>query len=252
LTVLDVLLIAGAGLVAGVANAVVGSGTLLTFPVLLAVGYPPLVANVSNTVGLTAGNVSGVVGYRRELAGQRRRIIQLGLPAAAGSVCGALLLLALPESVFRRVVPILVLFATLLVIAQPRLSRLMAEHRERRASVWALVTGVFLTGIYGGYFGAGQGVMLIGVLSVFVDEPLHRLNGLRNVLALVNNGVAALLFAALAHVSWAAALVLAVSSLVGGQAGAVVGRRLPPNALRAVIVVAGLAAVVKLAFSAPR
>ncbi len=244
-----VALILGAGFVAGLINAIVGSGTLLTFPVLLAAGYSPLVANVSNTVGMAVGNVSGVVGYRQELVGQGRRIVQMALPAAAGSVVGAVLLLALPESVFHRVVPVLILFATVLVIIQPRLSRLLAQHREHRASTWALLGGIFLTGVYGGYFGAGQGVMLIATMGVFLDAPLQRINAFRNVLAAVNNGVAAILFAFIAHVAWPVALMLAASSLVGGQVGAVVGRRLAPNLLRGVIVVAGLAAVIKLVAS---
>ena len=239
-------LILGAGFIAGLINAIVGSGTLLTFPVLLAAGYSPLVANVSNTVGMAVGNVSGVVGYRAELAGQGRRIVQMGMPAAAGSVCGAVLLLALPESVFHRVVPILILFATLLVIVQPRISRLLAQHREHRFSTWALLAGLFLTGVYGGYFGAGQGVMLIAVMAVFLDAPLQRINAFRNALAGINNGVAAILFALVAHVAWPVALMLAGSSLVGGQVGAAIGRRLAPNLLRGVIVVAGLAGVVKL------
>lgn len=241
-----VALILGAGFAAGLINAIVGSGTLLTFPVLLATGYSPVVANVSNTVGMAVGNVSGVVGYRRELAGQRGTILRLAVPAAAGSVCGAVLLLALPESVFHRLVPVLILFATLLVIVQPRLARLLAQHREHRVSTWALLAGIFLTGVYGGYFGAGQGVMLIAVMGVFLEAPLQRINAFRNVLAAVNNGVAAILFAVIAPVAWPAALMLAASSLVGGQVGAAVGRRLPANALRGVIVVAGLAAVAKL------
>ena len=242
----EIGLILGAGFIAGLINAIVGSGTLLTFPVLLAAGYSPLVANVSNTVGMAVGNVSGVVGYRSELKGQSPRLLQLGLPAAAGSVVGAVLLLALPESVFHRVVPVLVLLATLLVIVQPRLSRLLDEHRGHRLSTWALLVGIFLTGVYGGYFGAGQGVMLFGFMSLFLAEPLQRINAFRNVLAAINNGVAALLFAFVAHVAWAPAVMLAASSLAGGQVGAAVGRRLSPGVLRAVIVVAGLAAVIKL------
>lgn len=249
MTGVEIALILGAGFIAGMINAIVGSGTLLTFPVLLAAGYSPLVANVSNTVGMAVGNVSGVVGYRRELSGQRRRILQLGIPAAAGSITGAALLLALPEGVFHRVVPVLVLFAVALVLVQPRLSRLMAEHRGHRASAWALLVGIYLTGVYGGYFGAGQGVMLIGFMGLFLDETLQRINGLRNVLAAVNNGIAAIIFAFVAHVAWLPAALLAASSLVGGQVGAATGRRLPPNVLRGVIVVVGLAAVVKLLIS---
>lgn len=235
-----------AGLAAGLINAIVGSGTLLTFPALLAVGYTPLVANVSNTVGLAVGSVGSVAGYRRELSGQGPRIALLAIPSVVGSVTGAVLLLALPAAVFGRVVPVLVLLAVTLVLVQPRLARLLAEHRAHRASRGALLVGVFLVGVYGGYFGAAQGVMLIALLGVFVDDVLQRVNALRTVLASLNNAVAAIIFALVAHVAWPAALLLAASSLLGGLAGAAVGRRLPAGALRGVIVVAGLAAVVKL------
>jgi len=242
----DVLLVLGAGLFAGLINAIVGSGSLLTFPVLLAIGYSPIVANVSNTVGMAFGNVSGVVGYRRELAGQRSRMLGLGVYSALGALAGAILLLALPERIFHGVVPVLVLLATVLVVVQPRLTALLEAHREHRYSAVALRAGVFLTAIYGGYFGAAQGVLLIGLMGLFLDEDLQRVNALKNVLAAFTNGVAALVFAVFAHVSWPAAVLLAVSSVVGGQVGSAVGRRLAPGVLRAVIVVGGVAAVVKL------
>lgn len=241
-----IALILGAGLVAGFVNAVVGSGSLLTFPVLLAAGYPPVVANVSNTVGMVFGSVSGVVGYRRELAGQRDRVIALALPAGLGALTGALLLLVLPASVFHRVVPVLVIFAVALVIAQPRLSRLLAAHREHRYSAWALRVAVFLTAIYGGYFGAAQGVILVGVMGLLLNDDLQRINALKNVLAAIVNGLSAVVFVLFAHIAWVPALLLGASSLVGGQLGAAMGRRLPPNVLRAVIAVGGVAAVIKL------
>jgi uncharacterized membrane protein YfcA len=246
LSALDVAAILAAGLVAGSINAIVGSGSLITFPVLLAVGYTPVVANVTNTVGIVFGTVSGVVGYRRELSGQKSRVIALMLPSAAGGLLGALLLLVLPATVFHRVVPALVLFAVALVIAQPRLSVLLARHRENRYSAWALRAGVFLTAVYGGYFGAAQGVILVGLMGVLLGDTLQRINALKNVVALIVNGVAAVVFVLLAHIAWPAAVLIAVSSVVGGQLGAEVGRRLPPNVLRGVIVSAGLAAVVKL------
>ncbi|MHB8587548.1 MAG: sulfite exporter TauE/SafE family protein [Candidatus Dormibacteraceae bacterium] len=249
MTLVDVVLILAAGLVAGIVNAVVGTGTLLTFPTLLAVGYSPVVANMSNTVGLILGNVSGVVGYRRELGGQRARGIELSIPIAIGAVSGAILLLALPEGVFRRIAPWLVLFAVALVIAQPRLSALLASHRDHAGSRWALRAGLLLGGVYGGYFGAGLGVLLISLLSVFLDDDLQRLNGMRNVLSAVTNAMAAIVFITVGHVAWVAVGLLAVSSIAGGQIGALAGRRLPANVLRAVIVVGGLAAVVKLLLS---
>lgn len=227
-------------------NTIVGSGSLLTFPVLLAVGYSPFVANVTNTVGIMFGSASGVVGYRRELAGQGRRIAALALPSAAGGLVGALLLLALPETVFHRVVPVLIVFAVALVIAQPRLSVVLARHRDHPYSAWVLRAGVFLTAVYGGYFGAAQGVILVALMGVLLDDALQRINALKNVVALIVNAVAALVFVLVAHVAWPAAALLAVSSVAGGQLGAQVGRRLPPAVLRGVIVVAGVAAVVKL------
>jgi hypothetical protein len=246
LSALQIITILGAGLVAGAVNAVVGSGSLLTFPALLAAGYSPLVANISNSVGLVLGNVSGVVGYRRELAGQERRAAALAIPAAIGSLVGAILLLALPESVFHRVVPALVLLSVVLVIVQPRLSERLARYRDRPASSWALRVGVALTAVYGGYFGAAMGVLLIGVLSVFLKDDLQRINALKNVMSTVINFVAAIVFVFAAHVAWIAAALIAVSSIAGGFLGAAIGRRLHPNVLRALVVVAGLVAFVKL------
>jgi len=246
LSPLDVAAILAAGLVAGTINAIVGSGSLVTFPVLLAVGYPPLVANVTNTVGVVFGALSGVVGYRRELSGQKDRVISLAPPSVAGGLLGAVLLLALPGTVFHRVVPVLVIFAVALVIAQPRLSELLARHREHRYNAWALRAGVFLTAVYGGYFGAAQGVILVGLMGLLIEDTLQRINALKNVVAAIVNGVAAVVFVLAAHVAWPAAALLAASSVVGGQLGSAVGRRLPQNVLRFVIVVAGLAAVVKL------
>ncbi len=238
--------ILGAGLLAGLVNAIVGSGSLLTFPVLLAVGYAPVVANVSNTVGMAFGNVSGVVGYRRELAGQGPRIAELAVPAAAGALAGALLLLVLPATVFHRVVPALILFAVALVIAQPKLSELLAQHRDHVYAAWALRAGVFLTAIYGGYFGAAQGVIIVGLTALVLRDDLQRITALKNVIVAIVNGIAAVVFVMLAHIAWIAAILLAVSSVVGGQLGAAAGRRLPPNVLRGAIVAGGLAAVIKL------
>lgn len=246
---LEITAIVAAGFLAGTVNAIVGSGSLLTFPVLLGFGYPALVANVSNTIGMAFGNVSGVVGYRRELAGQARRVAVLAIPSAIGGAAGAFLLLALPASVFKRVVPVLIVVAVLLVVMQPRLSNYAARYRERASSAWGVQAGVFLTAVYGGYFGAAQGVILIGLLGIFLSEDLQRINALKNVIAMIVNGIAAVIFALVAPVAWPAALMLAVSSVAGGQLGALVGRRLSPNVLRAVIVAAGLGAVAKLLLS---
>jgi uncharacterized membrane protein YfcA len=250
LSAFDIAIILAAGFAAGLVNAIVGSGSLITFPVLLAVGYAPVAANVSNTVGMVFGNVSGVIGYRRELAGQRRRVIVYAIPSAAGGLIGGILLLALPQTVFHRVVPVLVLLAVVLVIVQPRLSTFASRRLEGGRTSWVLgVVSVFLTAIYGGYFGAAQGVILMGLLPLFLNDDLQRLNALKNVIAAIVNGVAAVLFALVAQVAWPAAGLLAVSSVAGGQVGAAVGRRLPPNVLRAAIVIGGLAAVAKLVTS---
>lgn len=241
-----IVAVLAAGLAAGAINAIVGSGSLLTFPTLLAAGYSPLVANVTNTVGLVFGSMSGAVGYRRELVGQRRRATQLAVFSISGGLGGALLLLALPESVFQAVVPALVLIAVLLVIAQPWLSNALAQRESRAGASVALRAGVFATGVYGGYFGAAQGVILVALLAVLVDDSLQRLNGLKNLLSALVNGVAAVVFAIRAPVAWEPALLIAASSVAGGQLGASLGRRLSPAVLRAVIVAGGLAVVVKL------
>jgi uncharacterized protein len=234
------------GLLAGAVNAAVGSGSLLTFPTLLAVGLPPVVANVSNTVGLVAGSISGAVGYRRELAGQARRALLLCIPAALGGVLGALLLLVLPQQVFRRVVVALIALALVLVVLQPRISRALQRHRERRAGRVLLPPAVFATAVYGGYFGAAQSVIQLALLGILIDDDLQRLNALKNVLTAVVNATAAVLFAFSGHVDWRAALVIAGSSLIGGQLGAAGARRLRPDALRVVIVAGGVAALLKL------
>jgi uncharacterized membrane protein YfcA len=240
----------GAGVVAGTVNTVVGSGSLLTFPTLLAFGFSPKVANVSNTIGLVPGAISGAVGYRRELTGQAHRVRRLGAIALAGGLSGAVLLLALPGSAFEKVVPFLVLIAVVLVIVQPKLAAKVAARRAAQSAPKArepvLDTGVFLTAIYGGYFGAAQGVILIALLGIFVDDHIQRLNGLKNVMGALVNGTGAVLFAIFASVAWLPALLLAVGSTIGGQLGAHYGRRLPPNLLRSIIVVVGLAVTVKL------
>ena len=242
--------IAAAGLAAGAVNAIVGSGSLITFPTLLAVGYPAKLANVSNSIGLVPGSISGAVGYRRELAGQRRRMLHL-LPASLiGGATGAVLLLALPGSVFRRVVPILILLAVVLVIVQP----LVSEWRARRGHVRehpgvVLHVSTFATAVYGGYFGAAQSVIFLALLAIMLDDDLQRLNGLKNVITAVVNGVAAVLFMATTDVAWGAVAILVVASTVGGQVGAMVGRRIPAWLLRAVIVVVGLVVGIKLLVS---
>jgi uncharacterized membrane protein YfcA len=248
---LGAVLIFAVGIFAGTVNAIVGAGSLVTFPTLLFLGFPPLVANVSNTVGLVPGTISGAVGYRRELAGQRNRAKPLLVAAALGGLTGAALLLVLPAAAFARIVPVLILIACALVAIQPRLSAWVIERQTRTGTVHhgggpILVAGVYLTGIYGGYFGAAQGVILIALLAILVDDDLQRLNGLKNLIAVVINGVAAIIFVFVAPVAWAPAILLAIGSTIGGQLGAFVGRRLSPFVLRGAIIVVGTTVAIRL------
>lgn len=254
MTLLDALLIAVAGLGAGAINAVIGSGTLITFPVLLALGYPPVVANVSNTVGLVPGSASAVYGYRRELRAQRRRALRLAPLTAVGAAGGAGLLLVLPDDAFGVIVPVLIAGALVLIVFQPRISEAVAQRRRRHgqgreadAREGNVVRGgVLATGVYGGYFGAAQGILLFALLANAVSEDVQQASALRNLLAGVANGVAALIFIAVADVDAQVALLIAVGAIAGGLVGARIGRRLPPAALRAVVVVVGLAAIAQL------
>ena len=290
--IIEALAIFGAGIAAGTINTVVGSGTLITFPTLLAFGYPPVLANVSNNVGLVPGVASGVYGYRAELTGQRRRVIRLGSASVCGGLAGAILLLVLPAEAFKAIVPALIGVALVLVVAQPWLSKWVAARQQAREGapgsrvkgcaavagpagggagyerpggagesagyerpetsdgsatgglvVWLLV---FATGIYGGYFGSAQGVLLVGLLGIVFTDSLQRINAVKNVLAGIVNGVAALVFIAFSHVAWGAAGLIAIGSIIGGQIGARVGRRLPPWAMRLAIICVGVAALVKL------
>ena len=246
------LIIIAAGMAAGMINAIVGSGSLITFPVLLFLGYPPLVANVTNTVGVVPGSISGSFGYRRELAGQRARAKPLLIAAALGGITGAVLLLVLPASAFARIVPILILIACGLVAIQPRLSVWVLERRARQGNEAhhdggpILHAGVYLTGIYGGYFGAAQGVILIALLSILIDDDLQRLNGLKNVIASVVNAIAAIIFLVVASVAIVPAILLAIGSTTGGLLGASVGRRLSPLVLRGAIIIVGTVVAVRL------
>jgi uncharacterized membrane protein YfcA len=244
----EVISIALAGLAAGTINTLVGSGTLITFPVLLAFGYAPVTANVSNTVGLVRGSISGAVGYRRELAGQGQRIVRLGAMSVLGGATGAVLLLVLPASAFKAVVPAFIAIALVMTVLQPRLNRWLASRQidlERRGGVLTSLA-VYATGVYGGYFGAGQGILLLAILGVALSQDLQRTNALKNVLAGTVNGVAGAYFIVAAHVEWGPAAIIAGASIVGGQLGARYGRRLPPPALRAIIVVVGVSAIVRL------
>ena len=255
--VVDMILIALAGVAAGAINSLVGSGTLITFPTLVALGYPPVVSTMSNAIGLIAGGVSGTWGYRRELRGQWDRL-RWQIPGSfIGALLGAWLLLHLPEKVFTEVVPVLLIAALILVVIGPRIqdwARRRAEaaghsadHVSRRRMV-ALVIGTFAVGVYGGYFTAAQGILLMGVMGALLPEDVQRMNAAKNLLSLIVNVVAAVAYIAVAfdRISWPAAGLIALGSLVGGFLGAHYGRRLSPNALRAFIVVVGLIGLYRL------
>jgi uncharacterized membrane protein YfcA len=248
-TPLEIVAILLAGVAAGTINTVVGSGTLITFPTLLAFGVPPVTANVSNTVGLVPGSLSGAIGYRAELRGQQARLLRLGSASLIGGVGGAGLLLYLPSTAFDTVVPALIGLGVLLVVTGPVISRWVAARAEARGGLpehgaWWVWPAVFVAGVYGGYFGAAQGVLLIAILGIGVADTLQRHNATKNVLALLVNGVAAVVFIVVADVDWLVAGLIAAGSVVGGQIGATVGRRLPPLVLRGVIVLVGVTALV--------
>ncbi|MCP9275242.1 sulfite exporter TauE/SafE family protein [Mycolicibacterium arenosum] len=251
------ILIALAGVGAGAINAIVGSGTLITFPTLVALGYPPVTATMSNAVGLVAGGISGTWGYRRELRGQWDRL-RWQIPASfLGAGVGAWLLLHLPEKVFVAIVPVLLIGALLLVVLGPRIqawARTRADAAGRslehvsRGRMAAVVAGTFAVGIYGGYFTAAQGILLIGVMGALLPEDMQRMNAAKNLLSLIVNVVAAVAYTLVAfdRISWPAAGLIAIGSLIGGFLGAHYGRKLSPNALRAIIVVVGLIGLYRL------
>jgi hypothetical protein len=288
--VLHALAIFAVGLAAGTINTVVGSGTLITFPTLLALGYPAVLANVSNNVGLVPGTFSGAYGYRSELGGQRQRIIRLGTASLGGGLVGAILLLTLPAGAFQAIVPVLIGVAMVMVVFQPRLSKwVAARQREHAAATAGLMPAVhedgtapgqpgtpdaaggavsvaapvdadtavqaggpvvfvlvFLSGVYGGYFGAAQGVLLLGIMGIAFTDSLQRINAAKNIFAGLVNGIAAIVFIIATHVDWGAAGLIAGGAVIGGQVGARIGKKLPPWGLRVLIVCVGTAALVKL------
>jgi uncharacterized membrane protein YfcA len=244
----SVALLVLAGLAAGAVNAVAGGGSLISFPALLGAGYSPVTANVTNAVAVLPGYLGGSLGYRPELEGQRGRVIALAATSVVGAVLGAWLLVVSPADFFEQIVPFLILASCALLAAQPWLSRHLspvaegaAEHRSLRLHV-----PLFLASVYGGYFGAGLGILLLAVLGLTVRDSLQRLNALKGVLSLVVGLASATYFALFASVAWPAALVMAVASLVGGWAGVGVARRLPANVLRGLIVVFGVGVAIAL------
>jgi hypothetical protein len=242
----DVVLLVLAGLAAGAVNAIAGGGSLISFPALLAVGYPSVTANVTNAVAVLPGYLGGSLAYRDELRGQRPRAIALGVTSAVGAVAGAALLIVSPASVFEAIVPFLILASCALLAAQPALSRRMrppAEGAEAHRSL-RLHASTFATAVYGGYFGAGLGIMLLAVLALNLDEDLQRLNALKGLLSLVVGAATVAYFAVFGPVRWEAAAIMAVAAFAGGHIGVAVARRLPAGVLRGVVV--GFGVVVAL------
>ncbi|KAB7744507.1 TSUP family transporter [Nostocoides sp. F2B08] len=251
MSALEAVAILLAGFGAGMINAVVGSGTLITFPTLLWAGYAPVTANVSNTLGLVAGGVAGSWGYRGELVGAGPTLRRLLPMSVIGAAVGAVLVIVLPPGVFEAAVPVLIGVGAFLVVAGPRLQAAMARHRPAadghgQTPGVALLVGVMLAGMYGGYFGAAQGVILIGLLSLLTTDPLQRINGYKNILATAANVVGALTFLVIApdRVVWEVVGLIALGSVAGGIVGAAVGRRIPTTPLRIVVLVISVIAIV--------
>ena len=231
-----------AGFLGGAVNSVAGGGSLISFPALLAVGYPSLTANVTNTVALWPGYVGATTAYREEIEGQRSRVVVLGATSIAGGVVGSVLLLTTPASVFKAVVPWLILVACGLFGLQPLVTKRLAERRtgsEAHRSV-ALHMAVFLAAIYGAYFGAGLGIILLAVLGLVIADSLQRLNGLKQVLSVLINSVALVAYGAFGPVAWTAVAIMAVASLTGGRVGAGFARKLSPVVLRALVLCFGV------------
>ncbi|MYS07942.1 TSUP family transporter [Streptomyces sp. SID6041] len=252
MSIWEALAVFAAGIGAGTINTIVGSGTLITFPVLLATGLPPITANVSNALGLVPGSISGAIGYRAELKGQKHRIVRLGAAALVGGLIGAILLLALPSDAFDAIVPVLIGLALVLVVLQPRIAAVVKRRREQTGTEAhpdggpALLVGLLLASMYGGYFGAAQGVLYLSLMGLLLHDTLQRINAVKNILGALVNGVAAVFFLFVAEFDWTAVLLIAVGSTIGGQIGAKVGRRLPPTVLRGVIIAVGVIAILQL------
>ena len=252
MTLLEGAIILVAGIAAGIINVVAGAGTLITFPTLLALGVPPITANVSNTVGLVPGSIAGAYGYRRELKSQWRPVAWMAVFSAVGGVTGGLLLLILPEEAFSVVVPFLLLLAALLSAVQPQVARYVRRKApegtttDTRPITFGLVLGILGTGVYGGYFGAAQGVVLLALLGILWTTDIHRANGAKNVLAGTANLVSAIIFISSGTVDWVIALLIGVGSAFGGWIGARIGRRLSAPVLRTILVVVALTAATVL------
>lgn len=236
-----------AGAAAGGINAIAGSGTLFTFPVLLALGYPPITATISNSVGLAPGTLSGTIAYRRELAGQRTRLIRFGVMSFFGALTGATLLVYLPPGVFESVVPFMIGGACLLIVFQPKITKWARARKPAHENGGVLMPiGAYGAGTYGGYFAAAQGIILMSLLGSTLDDDIQRLNALKNALATIANSTAAVFYIVFASPAWPVVGLLAAGTIVGGYLGANFGRRLSPTALRVILVIVGLSAAAQI------
>ena len=239
MTPADSLLVLGAGALAGAVNAVAGGGTLVSFPALLAAGLSPVTANITSSVGLLTGYAGGSLAYRQELEGQRDRARRLAIAGVIGGVVGAVLLLLTPGDRFRDIVPWLILLSSLLLAIQPTVARWLTDRGGDRPA-WQSQLGIGVAAIYGSYFGAGLGVIMLAVLGLLIADELHRLNALKGVLSLVINLAGAAVFVGTGRVDWWAALLLAVGAFIGATYGVKLARKLPGQAVRVFIVVAGI------------
>lgn len=239
----QIALIAAAGFIAGAINAVAGGGSLVSFPALLAVGYPPITANVTNNIAVLPGYLGGSFAYRRELKGQHTRMRTLGVVSALGAVTGSLLLINSSDEFFSRVVPFLILLSCILLAAQPRLAKILRDANHggptNRSSSWLLPLQ-FITAVYGGYFGAGLGIMMLAVLGIYLEDNLQNVNALKGVLSMFIGLVSATTFALLGPVIWSAVAIMGMTSLVGGQVGVSLARRMSATALRSVVIIFGI------------
>jgi len=249
---IETVAIFSAGVWAGGINVIVGSGTLVTFPTLLLFGYPPLTANVSNNIGMVAGGISGIYGYRRELRPNRAILVRLAPASIAGALVGAVLLLMLPDESFKAIVPALIALGLLMVVVGPSVQRrTAAAQHEGSGNVLSrvlLTAGIFAVGVYGGYFGAAQGILLVGLMGMILSDGIQRLTAIKNVLATLVNAVAAVTFMIVAtnRIDWSVVALISAGAFLGGYLGARFGRRLSPAVLRAFIVVIGSLALVKI------
>jgi uncharacterized protein len=249
---LEAVAILAAGVWAGGINVIVGSGTLVTFPILLLFGYPPITANVSNNIGMVAGGISGVYGYRRELRPNRAMLLRLAPASIAGGLVGAVLLLVLPDDSFKAIVPVLIALGLIMVVVGPSVQRRTAARRPEGSggtiSRVLLTVGIFVLGIYGGYFGAAQGILLVGLMGLLLSDGIQRLTAVKNVLATLVNAVAAIVFMIIAgdRIDWSVVGLIASGAFIGGYLGARFGRSLSPVVLRACILVIGTVALAKI------